>query len=372
MTTEYLKPMLDVGSPRVFNCNVITRQILSADSNAPIFFRNKPMNRLVLIKDAVPEGESRANTSSIGTKLYFPFNENDIYEGGRTIFIHDKYVERALVDNFGEGALKQDALVKDMRILTILDRLPSLDPFLMRDTFRNEGIDVNPAYFEVGKELWDEIEAYILQSFEPLVQAAFPEALASDEKARLLVQKIWEGRDLDTLRPLSAAFQLPKGKELEVFAAWKGINFYAFQFERAKPLVVELMSWLKNLQIPIAAVSAAERADIKAQLEGTKDQLRAEWQLADSIILNYKNSYDKLFRKKQGSADFLAFLKGSNKAYWDIGNALGKTGHAAYCWDVISKRYPNRKLPWEQVREIVLLLSKIFKTEKKMATGVSW
>jgi hypothetical protein len=29
MAKEYYKPMLDVGSPRVFNCNVITRRILA-------------------------------------------------------------------------------------------------------------------------------------------------------------------------------------------------------------------------------------------------------------------------------------------------------------------------------------------------------
>jgi hypothetical protein len=372
MASEFLKPMLDVGSPRVFNVNVMSKRIAAADPAAPLFFRNKPMNRLVLIKDVMPEGESRNATSSIGTKLYFPFNENDIYEGGRTIFLHDKHLEHAFKDNFGETALKPDALAEDMKILGIIDRLPSLDPFLMKDVYRNEGFDMNPAYFEIGQELWAEIENHILQSFEPLVKAAFPDAMASDDKARLLVQKIWEGRDLDTLRPLAAAFQLPKGEELEIFAAWKGVNFYSFQLERAKPLMIDFMTWLKDIQIPAGAVSAAERTEIKAQLEGSKTKLRGDWQLADSIIHNYQESYDKLFKKKIGSGDFLAFLKNSNKAYWDLGNSLGKTGHAAYCWDVMSKRYPNRKLPWEQLREIIVMLSKIFGSHKKMASAANW
>ena len=373
MASEYLKPMLDIGSPRVLNCNVITRQILAKDPEAPVFFRNKQMNRLVLIKDTIPESESRGANSSIGTKVYFPFNENDIYEGGRTIFAHDKQFERALFDNFGETALKPDLLAQDMRIIQILDRLPSLDPFLMKDTLRNSGFDINPAYFEVGKELWHEIETYILQSFEPLVQAAYPNAdMATDERARILVQKIWEGRDLDTLRPLAAAFQLPKGQELEIFAAWKGINFYAFQMERAKPLMFELLTWLKDLVLPVVAMSAAERKELLASLESVKTLMRGEWQIADNIVKEYQTSYDKLFRKKLGSADFLVFLKKSNKAYWDIGNALGKTGHAAYCWDVMSKRHPNRKLPWDQLLEIIQLFTKIFQVPKKPTSSVSW
>lgn len=373
MASEYLKPMLDVGSPRVFNCNVITRQILAKDPNAPIFFKNKPMNKLVLIKDTIPESEARGAQSSIGTKVYFPFNENDIYEGGRTIFAHDRTFEKALAQNFGEGALKADALASDLRMISILDRLPSMDPFLMKDTLKNNGFDVNPAYFEVSKELWTEIETYILQGFEPLVRAAFPNSNeATDDMARQLVQKIWEGRDLDTLRPLAAAFQLPKGQELEIFAAWKGINFYAFQFERAKPLMFELFAWLKDLSIPVVAISAQERKELYAQLEEAKNQMRNEWQTADNIIKSYQTSYDKLFRLKQGSTEFLAFLKNSNKSYWEIGNALGKTGHASYCWNVISKRHPNRKLPWEQLLEVIQMLSKIFKAQKKAATSVSW
>lgn len=173
------------------------------------------------------------------------------------------------------------------------------------------------------------------------------------------------------MRPLSAAFQLPKGQELEIFAAWKGINFYAFQFERAKPLMTEFMLWLKDVSIPVGVVSSAERTELKNGLEASKAQMRNEWQLADGIIRDYTESYDKLFRKKQSSADFLAFLKKSNKAYWDIGNALGKTGHACYCWNVISKRHPNRKLPWDQLREVIQLMSKIFAPSKKTAS-VSW
>ena len=156
MANEYLKPMLDVGSPRVLNCNVMTRRILAKDPTAQTFFRCKPLNNLVLIKDS--DSQSRVAASSIGTKLYLPFNENDIYEGGRTIFVHDPNVENALIDSFGQGALPKAMLSEDMRIMRILDKLPSLDPFLLKDVFINEKIEMNPAYFEVDKALWDKIE----------------------------------------------------------------------------------------------------------------------------------------------------------------------------------------------------------------------
>ncbi|MDR3450186.1 MAG: hypothetical protein P4M15_10660 [Alphaproteobacteria bacterium] len=369
---EYLKPMLDVGSPRVLNCNVITRRLQAKDPAAVTFFRCKPLNNLVLIKDTDMNARSKEAISSIGTKLYLPFNENDIYEGGRTIFVHDKMMEGALIDSFGRGALPEAQLAEDIRIMKVLDRLPSLDPFLLKDVFINEKIDINPGYFEVGKEIWDQIELYILQGFEPLAKAAFPDAMSSDEVARKLIEKIWEGRDLEALKPLIMAFRLPAGQELEIFAAWKGINFYGFTHQRAMAQLGEMLQWLREIKIPTGAVSAQERKEITAQLETVKAQINAEWQSAEKTLGEYQASYDKMFKLRQGSADFLNFLRNSSKAYWTLGNALGKTGHATYCWDSMTKRYPGRKMPWDQTRELITLFSKIFHTEKKAASAVGW
>jgi hypothetical protein len=314
-----------------------------------------------LIKDTDPQ----ARAAAIGTKLYLPFNENDIYEGGRTIFVHDSNVESALIESFGRGALPVDAMNEDMRVMRILDKLPSLDPFLLKDVFINEEIEMNSAYFEVAKELWDQIEFYILQGFEPLAKAAFPDALSSDEVARKLIEKIWEGRDLEALKPLIMAFRLPPGQELEVFAAWKGIMFYGFQHQNAMLQVGEMSDWIKDIKIPLASVTGSERTELKATLETIKTQIQNEWHAAENVLAEYQNSYDKMFKYRAGSTDFVTFLRNSNKAYWTLGNALGKIGHATYCWDVLSKRYPKRKVPWEQVRVLITLFAKIFQAPKK-------
>jgi hypothetical protein len=372
MATEYFKPMLDVGSPRVFNCNVMSRRVKEKDPSAPPFFRNLPLNNLVLIKDTMPEDLRRTSAAAIGTKLYVPFNEDNIYEGGRTIFVKDKHLAEALMQHFGESALGKESFAEDLKILNVLDRLPSLDPFLLKDVFLNEKIAVNEAYFEVSQEIWAEIESFILERFEPLVKAAFPDAMSSDDRARKLVEKIWEARDLEALAPLVQALRLPPAAALEIFAAWKGIIFYSFQYEKAKPQFVDLFTWLKALEMPVAAISSAERKEFKDTVEAVKAQLRAEWGKADTILQQYQQSYDKMFKLKVSSAEFVAFLKNSSALYWDLGNALGKAGHAFYCWDAMSKRYKERKLPWEPLRELINLLSKILTPDKKLATGVSW
>lgn len=372
MENKYLKPMLDTGSPRVFNCNEMTRKILARNPEAPVFFRSKPLNTIVLIKDAVPENERTKFSPSVGTKLFFPFNEENIYEGGRTIFLHDKFVQQAILNHFGEGALSQDSLNEDMRILRILERLPSLDPFLLKDVFLGHKIVVNEEYFEVSQETWNEIELFMLQRFEPLVRAAFPDTDSSDDKARLLIDKMWEARDIDALRPLIEAFRLPIAEALDIFAAWKGIVYYSYQYQRDQLKMTDMLKWMKLNNVPVAGVPTPDLKELMGQIDFSIGRIRTEWKAVDDIVRDYENSYDKMFRHKTSSTEFLTFLKNSNKIYWEIGNSLGKINHAVYCWDVMTARFTERKLPWANLQEVVRLLAKVFEPEKKAASGMAW
>ncbi len=374
MTNKYLKPMLDVGSPRVFNCNEMTRRVLAGNENAKLFFRNKPLNTMVLVKDTVPEADRKPGRPFVGTKLYFPFNNNNIYEGGRTIFWHDEHIKAAVMGQYGEGALTQDALTKDMEILEILDKLPSLDPFLLKDVFLRRKIEMNESYFDVSEEAWTEIETFMLQRFEPLVHAAFPEAVeeSSDDKARMLIDKIWEARDLEALKPLIMAFRLPEYEALDIFSSWRGIVYYSYQYQKEQIHFVDLLKWLKESEAPPVGIPTPEVKEMQTMLGFVQEHMRKEWQTVEMIVREYQNSYDKMFKDKISSTDFLNFLKGSNDTYWKIGNSFGKINHAIYCWDVITSRFEGRKLPWVQKQEVVRMLTTVFQPEKKTTTTMTW
>ncbi len=367
---KYLKPMLDPGSPRVFNCNVMTQQVLVNDPEATLFFRNKPLNTALLIKDTAPESGNRS--VSIGTKFYAPFNIDNIYEGGRTIFMHEKQFERAIFELYGEGALSKDALAEDFRIMKILDRLPSLDPFLMKDAFMRERIDMNKDYFVISQDIWDQIEAFMLQRFETLVNAAFPEALSSDEKARQLINTIWEARDLEALKPLIDAFRLPESEALDIFASWKGIVYYSFQYQADKANLMDLVKWLMSCESATAGVPKAEAREMQEMVKQVCDQVKTEWQTIEGIVRRYEDAYDKIFKHKTGSGDFLTFLRNSNKIYWEIGNSIGKTNQGIYCWKVMTNRFSGQRVPWDQLQETMRILQKVFEPEKKSTTNVAW
>jgi len=221
---QYLKPMLDSGSSRVFNCNDRARDLVKAKAETPFFFRVPRMHGLVLIKEVTIASAARrsAGVPLIGTKLYLPYNQDDVYEGGRSIFYHDPKMLNTLNELFGlRGAnVAQSDLEHDLKILGILDRLPSLDGFLMRDALELDGIATNDLYFEIAGPERAAINQFIRRKFEPLVRAACEDQPKFSNKVDHLIDKVWEAKDREALEPLIRAFRFPDDEALAIFAAW--------------------------------------------------------------------------------------------------------------------------------------------------------
>lgn len=133
-----------------------------------------------------------------------------------------------------------------------------------------------------------------------------------------------------------------------------------------------MIKWINKNEVPVPGIPAAETKEILSMIETSKGWMKKEWQTVDSIVRDYENSYDRMFRYKISSTEFLSFLKNSNRTYWEIGNSLGKINHAVYCWDVMTMRFNDRKLPWPQLQEVIRLLHKIFEPEKKITTSMAW
>src|SRR3546814_16991793 len=99
------------------------------------------LHRIIFIKQTLRDDRyqpTRANR--IGTKLYFAFNEANVFEGGKSIFVGDPNFDRALAFQAGfERRRGDEGYVHDRDVIQILDQLPSLDPFLMRSEERRVG-----------------------------------------------------------------------------------------------------------------------------------------------------------------------------------------------------------------------------------------
>ena len=58
------------------------------------------------------------------------------------------------------GNYSGDALDRDLWVLRLMNAVPSLDPFLLREHLRNNNIEVSPTYFAISEgdqERWDRL-----------------------------------------------------------------------------------------------------------------------------------------------------------------------------------------------------------------------
>ena len=372
-TGTYLRPELDIGSSRVFNCNDLTRKLERMKIEDNLFFKNHAMNTMVLIKEPLTDERVEPHPSgfAVGTKLYIPYNEANVYEGGHSVFCHSKQLMEVLNQHFGFDGAKtsREDLDRDLRILNILDKLPSLDVFLMRDSLELEGLTVNERYFEIEEAQRAAIQEFIRGKIEPLVRAAYVGQASVAAKVTQLVDKIWEAKDTVALDNLIKAFRIPEEDAPSIFAAWKGIIFYCYEYARTKDSREAFARWLKDGAQERELVSKAVHDYIDQTRRSVIERLRDHWK----DVENYTKEYDTVYAKFVESSDpgnFISFLRTAKSFYWRMGDSLSKMSHAVNCWDIHTGNFPARRLPSEHLEPILVLLKAVLSgraTGKKAA-----
>ena len=364
--------MIDSGSSRVFDCNAVTLKLAREDGGDETrFFRHPALNHVVIIKhSALPHERRTRNDPPVGTKLFFPFNEANPYEGGSAIFLHEPQLEAALMEKCGVNRFNdRESFEEDLRILRLLARLPTLDPFLLRDVLDADKIKVHERYLEISSAQWLEIQNLIQQRFVPIVNAAFPEATNSRTAAKKLIEKLWEAKDREALAPIIQTFGLPEDGALEILYAWKVISFYSFQYQRLKPALLDLARWVKEAEALANFSSGPLRGMLGPLHSMVRQELRTQWGKIESILADYEDGYDKMFVRKTETGPFLTFLRGARATFWEIGDALGKIDQAIFCWDRITQRYPGRRVhPMEALESAFSVLAEILGSDMETET----
>ena len=360
---HYLKPMLDAGSSRVFNCNDRARKLQKEKSEHPYFFKVPRMHPLVVIKETLVDNrQDRAEGQSIvGTKLYFPYNSADVYEGGRSVLFNDPKLLNVLNEQFGLNgtSISREDLDHDLKILRILAGLPSLDGFLMRDALELEGISTNDLYFEVSETERVAIYEFIRRKFEPLVRAAFGNQPTVGNKVTFLIDKIWEAKDKAALEPLIQAFRFPDEEALSIFASWKGIIFYCFEYGRAKQKREAFGLWLRDKAFPRNLLPKELQEHTNTLRKNTVQKLRHHWTAVDAISQEYESLYAQFVSNPEGVVNFIDFLHRSKEIYWRMGDSLSKINHAIHCWDSTTAAFPDRRLASDRLDHVLQMLQLI-------------
>ena len=101
-------------------------------------FRDSQLNKCLIVKHTLRANERElfARSKRTATKIILPFDPLDLKLGGRSMFVN-----QTGFDSFCRGYFHVDDITgnNDVQLLRLLDQLPSLDPYLVREHLSRHG-----------------------------------------------------------------------------------------------------------------------------------------------------------------------------------------------------------------------------------------
>jgi len=202
-TTEKVKGFSPVLDAILHGGSSVSMNVIEMAKNFPkekLLFRSSAMNGVVIFKfpnfvdDVGKElmgafgGPAAIEYHPIETGVYLPYSTEAPQDGGCAIYMRQKNYQQLLMDyvglpsdNVGDANLSQD-----IKLLSLMDTIPSLDPFLLKECFDANGISYDPSVLRLDPREEEDIKRMISEKISPIVQKAFDSERTTSSRERLL------------------------------------------------------------------------------------------------------------------------------------------------------------------------------------------
>lgn len=333
------------------------------DSRAPLgvekredtkpFFEHPLLERLMLLK--VIDSVGPDTPQSLNTLLYFPFDSNAVGDGGVSL----RYTHAGMAFRIGrlfEVDLKDSPVIEnDMKKLNVFGQVPSFTPFLLRDAFERAQLDVEKAFFSITDNEAETLRENLKAKLRPLAAMALEMSadMLDGKQLEILVRKLWQLDDLNFILPLARALRVKDDEALEVFYAWIGVAYFQTEFEKRKPRLKQLATWLASEAMPVEFVPAPELAVHNEARLFVANGLRNSWNGARMVFQRYTQSYDAIVSGERDAKPFVEFLKTVKADFWSLGEKLAVVEQCVGVLSYWKGRIRNDRFHYDILRQIV-------------------
>ncbi len=311
------------------------------------FFKNEILNKAILVKHRLRRDELDlfSEERTICTKILLPIDADDLRLGGFTLFVGERFFEDQLATALGVAELNP----ADLRLLHVLDAIPSLDPFIAREQLKRNGFEPAPCYFAINASDLARMTAFVREEIQPLVALSLgEEGSRSSSHAERLVSKILSSRMDEEMEPLRLTLRLQAEEYKEGVFCWKGFLYYKWTLNRILSQVGAVSASLKAVK-PVGAADRSALAAIDASQHKIQRALRDSCSTVNSVLGVYDAAYAHLTRNESPLA-FRDFLLAAPGMFVELGEKLGALQHILSFWNY---RFPPGKPPKAPVEELL-------------------
>lgn len=317
------------STARTLNLLAVWRRHGQTDEyKANPFFKCAPLNRSIIVKHRLRRDELSAMRGgrSVATKVILPIDVTDLRAGARSFFI-GQHGYRDIIDELAGAGGAQ----KDEDLLELIDSLPSLDPFLMRERLKQNGYTPDRCYFDLTDADLADMFEFVRREVQPLIGASFGDISAAvDDKTSRLAEKILSNQTDDEFEPFRQGIGLGRAAFDEGIYCWKGFIYYKWCLNAILPSVRPIQEELRQVKA-FPDVSAGDKAYID-QARGRL--IRAMAAGCDTVRLSlkvYDDAFADLTHNGQPTA-FREFLLKAPGLFHQLGERLGGIQHIMSFW----------------------------------------
>jgi hypothetical protein len=295
------------------------------------------LNRVILAKHNVAPGEEEriAPRRFNATKIIFPFDPDDLNLGGQFLFVDQIDFLVALTRRLDYGDRLLD---RDVAVLRILDRLPTLDPFLVREALAKQQIEVDQSYYRLSPADKEQMLGFVESQMESLIRLCFADLDPSDARTRRMSKLLLSDGDSADLAPLKATLQMDDEDFSEAMFAWKAFLYYRW---RAQTLGPVMKSVLKSISKLTRRRYDEDSKIIVLRAKGLlEDAITDAWREISQTLKLYDTAYLGLTEDHKPEK-FRRFLSDGSSLFIGLGERIGRLEQVASFWTYRLDQHAN-------------------------------
>lgn len=329
------------STARVLNL-VSTMRNLAEDpalSEKP-FFQNRILNASIIVKHRVRphEAELFSKPRATATKIMAPMDGRDLKLGARFLMLGQKDFDQSADEMFGEGVKPGG---RDRQVLDLIDELPSLDPFLVREHLKRNGIEPARGYFAISDADVERMHAFVRAEVTALVSLSSAQSGDAAQAASRLVEKLLSNSPDAGFEPLKEVLRLSDKDYADGVFGWRGFLYYKWVLAELTPKLVEVLADVLSVQArgPRTQESTNYLPPARKRLETAINQAVDG---VNRMLGVYDKAYMSLTLDGQPTA-FRDFLLAAPAMFMSLGEQSGAVQHIVSFW-----RYrfpPGRRAP---------------------------
>lgn len=245
-----LKGLMARSSPsRLLNLHALRRAQPTDPAYASRPFFLQPMlNRAIIVKHNMRHGEEGLDGKRQlnALKLIFPFDTSNLSFGAQSLLPSQCDLISVFSRVFESDYISAD---RDMKLIGLLETLPTLDRYLLQEIIGHFGFDVAPCYFSTNKQILKQQTEIIAAEAKPIIEIFGPSYSTVSTLSSGVAPASMDSRQRSSSFQYVMADNNIAGQKLsECFFNWKVVLFYRWRLTSLSVATKSLLVSLERLR----------------------------------------------------------------------------------------------------------------------------